>query len=390
MKQKTDAELVALARAGDKEAFGHLIERYQPMARHIALTRVANEDVARELAQEAMLQAYLSLGHLRDDGCFKNWLYGIVLNVCRSYIRDQKTAFLPWEAMAGGLRFDAIRFSGVAPDPQEIAEEQELHRRVLEAVNTLSPKNRAATLLFYYGELSLQEIAANLGVSIGAVKGRLHKARRQLREQLLPVYPHKVPTEQERRQTMVKVTIADVVRAKDVAEAWSEEFYVVVLLDEAGRRILPIWIGLFEGAEIARLLLERSTFRPMTYNFTASLLEAAGVELEEVRIEALKEDVYYAVAKLRSNGTVREVDARPSDAMALALCTGSPIYTAEEVLEKAGVDVPEDAGPQPHPAKGLDCIASMWDEQERRRAAQSEGYRERMGRLVDFVFGRKI
>jgi len=390
---KTDAELVALARTGDQEAFGHLVGRYQPMAKRIALAMVTSEDVAGELVQEAMLQAYLSLDHLRDADRFRGWLYGIVLNVCRSHIRDQKTVLLSWEAMAGGVQFEAMHFPSTTPDPQEIAEEQELQRAIREAVNALSPKNRAATLLFYYGGLSLQEIATTLGASVGAVKGRLHKARKQLREQLLPVYSYGVPTDRERRPAMVKVTIADVVRAGDVAGAWSEDFHVVVLLDEAGRRILPIWIGPFEGAEIARHLLERSTFRPMTFNFMASLLGAAGVGLEEVRIEALKEDVFYATARLRTGDTVQEVDARPSDAMALALRVGSPIYVAGEVMEKAGIDLPASAGAKPRLGRGLESIARTWAEEEQRRAApphpcpapDQEGIQKARQALIGFV-----
>ena len=75
MTNKTDSELVALARSGDKEAFGLLIERYQQMVKRIALDVVAQEEVARELAQEAILQAYLSLDHLRDNARFKRYCW---------------------------------------------------------------------------------------------------------------------------------------------------------------------------------------------------------------------------------------------------------------------------------------------------------------------------
>ena len=89
MQEQTDRELVTLARAGDKEAFGELLARYQPMALRIAQGMVRQEEVARELVQEAWLAAYLSLHQLRDEERFKSWLYSIVLNVCRSYVRDQ-------------------------------------------------------------------------------------------------------------------------------------------------------------------------------------------------------------------------------------------------------------------------------------------------------------
>jgi len=89
--ERTDAELVALARVGDKDAFGCLIERYERMVTRLASRMIANRSVARELAQEALVQAYLSLDHLRDAERFESWLYGITLNVCRGYLRDEKT-----------------------------------------------------------------------------------------------------------------------------------------------------------------------------------------------------------------------------------------------------------------------------------------------------------
>jgi RNA polymerase sigma factor (sigma-70 family) len=139
------------------------------MAQRLALGMIHNENIARELVQEAMLQAYLSLKHLKDDERFRSWFYGIVLNVCRSYLRDQKINFFSWEAVLGGVQSPALYLH---PTVQEITEARELHRLILTAVEALSPKNREATLLFYYEDLSLQEIANLLGISVTAVKGR--------------------------------------------------------------------------------------------------------------------------------------------------------------------------------------------------------------------------
>lgn len=363
MDERADIELVKLARAGDKEAFGCLIERYQQVVRRAAKSIVANEHIAQELVQEAMLQAYLSLDRLRDNERFQSWLYGIVLNVCRSFIRDQKTAFFSLEAMMGGMRFDAVPFTSIEPDPEEVAEAQELHRAVLKAVAGLPPKNRAATLLFYYEQLSLREIAATLGLSMAAVKGRLHKARSQLREQLLPVMSESslAKPEKQRRRKMVKVTIIDVIakehKDEETGKSWS--LCTIVLMDEERRRILPIWVGEREATIIATGLRGFQLPRPMTHTFMANVLKAVGVELEEVRVEELKDDTYYAVAKLRSGDTVREVDARPSDAFALAVLTGCPIYAAEEVMEKAGRDIPEDVRETQPRGKGIDSMVEV-------------------------------
>jgi RNA polymerase sigma factor (sigma-70 family) len=335
--EKSDAELIVLARGGDKNAFGHLARRYQSMAERIAMGMVANAFLAQELAQEAILQAYLSLDHLRDDDRFKSWLYGITLNVCRGYLRDQKIDFYSLEALMGGMSIAATTFSDEQMDPEAIVEERELHRTILRAVNALSPRERAATLLFYYEQLSLREVAAILGISLVAVKGRLYKARRQLKEELLALFDGEKEESslRQRSRTMIKVTVVDAVRLL------KQKISAVVLLDEASHRALGIWIGEAEATMIDMGLSQTALPRPMTMNFMASILKAAGATLEEVRIETLKDEIFYATVKIRSGNTVNEIDARPSDAIALAVVTGSPVYVAEEILEKCGVALPE-------------------------------------------------
>ena len=337
MTNKADSELVALARSGDKDAFGQLIERYQQMVRHIALGMVAHEEIARELAQEALLQAYLSLDHLRDISRFKSWLYGIVLNVCRSYIRDQKVNPCSLEAMMGGMYRDMLYYPSLVIDPEEIAEQRELHNIVLQAVQELSPKDRVATLLFYYEQLSMREIAAILSVSITAVKGRLHRAREQLRERLLSVYAdteHKSIT-RDRSKIMAQVKVATVIEHTEIRQN------AVLLLDETAQRVLTIYVGAPEAMLIAMGHTEIAPTRPIGIHLLINLLRATGIEFEEARIETLKDDVFYAVAKFRNGTAVHELDARPSDAIALAVLLDRPIYVAEEVLAACSIALPE-------------------------------------------------
>jgi RNA polymerase sigma-70 factor, ECF subfamily len=187
VSEQSDPELIFLARQGDKAAFSRLVLRYQPMAQRIARQAVSNEDLAQEIVQDAMLQAYLSLAKLNDPTRFKSWLYGIVLNLCRNDLRRQKVIYLSLETMVGNLVDELLSIDRSSLDPQLLAEQEELHTALLEAVDTLSDKNRLATLLFYHEQLSLQEVADRLNISIGAVKGRLHKARHQLRSILLPL-----------------------------------------------------------------------------------------------------------------------------------------------------------------------------------------------------------
>ena len=362
MANDDDTALVLLAKAGDKEAFGILVDRHRPMALRIAGRMTANPDVARELAQEALLHAYLSLDRLRDATRFESWLYGIVLNVCRSHRRAQREDHTSLEALTGGLRFEATSLSSGSfePDPQEVVEADELHRTVLRAVSSLSPKSRAATLLFYYEQLTVREIAATLGISVAAVKGRLHKARNRLRDLLADVQPSFGPTNaSQKERRMIDVEVIDVLDWKairddgvDVEDEKPGAMHVVVMYDSVGKRVLPIWIGPAEGQSIATGLRDVEAPRPGTHAFAARMLESVGARFEEARVEQLKGTTFYGVAKLRYGHDVREIDARPSDAIAMAVHSNSPVRVAEEVMDQAGVEVEK----PPAEGKGLDSI----------------------------------
>lgn len=198
--EKTDCELIALTRAGNKEAFSQVIRRHQPRAVRVALGMVGNGTAAQEVAQEAMLQAYLSLDRLREPERFASWLHGIVLNVGRSYLREEQRRNVTW----AGLASEPHASTPIAPDPAWVVEQRERERLILEAVHALSPANREATRLFYYEQLSLQEVARALGVSVGAVKVRLHQSRKQLREQLSSLYPEEMTKMLESQVNLLK------------------------------------------------------------------------------------------------------------------------------------------------------------------------------------------
>lgn len=369
MEDTGDIELVELARKGDKEAVGLLFQRYQMLTQRLAMRMVSQQDLAQELAQEAMLQAYLSLNRLHDPARFKGWLCGIVLNVCRSYLRNQKIAFFSLEAMAGGLELEFTPFLSLSIALERIAEERELHQTVIHAVYELTPGERDVTLLYYYNQLSIQEIAALQDITVSAVKVRLHRARQRLKSRILTQYPEIIPYD-KRRKIMIKVTIADVVKKERIDEqGHPQPHHIILLHDEAGHRALPIWVGPFEGQSIVMGLNEFSPLRPMTFDFMASLLQGIKAEVEEVRIESLKGYIFYAVVKIRCGPNRSEVDARPSDALALAVRTGSPIYAAEDVLERSGVAIPEEVKTSAL-RSGVESILKEIGEMQRQRQAQ--------------------
>jgi RNA polymerase sigma factor (sigma-70 family) len=366
--ERTDIELVTLARNGDKDAFGLLAERYQVMARCFAIRLVANEDGAQDMVQDAMLQAYLSLDRLHDPSRFKSWLCGIVLNVCRNHLRDRKVAFFSLEAIMEGLHFFPAPFSSPIITPETIAEEQELYQTVLNAVNMLSPGDRDILLLFYYAQLSLQEMVTVLNIPQGTVKVRLHRARQRLKTILLEQHPEIMPPER-RRKIMVKVTIADVVKLERKELKQLYEQYVIVLHDEEGKRLLPIWVGPFEGESIAIGLSDFVMPRPLTHHFCSSLLQSINARVEEVCVVALKINTFYAVVKMRCGKKTSEIDARPSDAIALAVLNNVPIFVDEEVLATAGIKIPKTVKGSPN-RKGLGKITKELEERLRQIQAR--------------------
>jgi RNA polymerase sigma factor (sigma-70 family) len=332
MDHLTDAEMVAKVREGDKEAFGYLVERYQQMVERIARKMIADDWIAHELAQESILQAYLSLDHLRDASRFKSWLYGITLNLCRSHLHDQRRDVLSLETILGGLRNDIAISLDDTVDPQAVAEEHDLHRLVLQAIDDLSSKDKEATLLFYYEQLTLQEIAALLSVSVGTIKGRLHRARKQLQERLSTEYaPGR--SKRQRRMSMRQVTIDAVREHPDTRQSF------VVLKDEHDTRLV-IWIGKAEALTIAAGLTEVSPPRPMTAHLMASLFDVTGIKLKEVRIEACKDDIFYAVITIANGNEEHDLDARPSDALALAVLMKRPMYVADTLMERFEPAIP--------------------------------------------------
>lgn len=114
---------------------------------------------------------------------------------------------------------------------------------------------------------------------------------------------------------------------------------IVLLKEVEGDRYLPIWIGAVEATAIAYAQQGMLPARPLTHDLFKEVIEALGATLRTVNITALREGIFFADLVF-SNGA--EVSARPSDSIALALRTGSHIFVTEEVLEEAGVAIPDE------------------------------------------------
>ena len=112
----------------------------------------------------------------------------------------------------------------------------------------------------------------------------------------------------------------------------------MVLRDPKSQTFLPIWIGLFEASAIQLGLEETKSPRPRTHDLLASMLNTLGGEVRKVVVEDLRDQTFYAVIHVEQDDRLVEIDARPSDAIALALRTDSPVFVDRSVLEKAQVE----------------------------------------------------
>jgi hypothetical protein len=120
---------------------------------------------------------------------------------------------------------------------------------------------------------------------------------------------------------------------------------IVILKDKNSESVLPIWVGIFEANAIALQIEKIATPRPMTHDLVRNLLASLEARVEKIVITELRESTFYALIHVQFQGVTLHVDSRPSDAIAIALRTASPIFVEEEVISKAKkIDYPKDAG----------------------------------------------
>lgn len=118
----------------------------------------------------------------------------------------------------------------------------------------------------------------------------------------------------------------------------------VVILKSSDDRYLPIWIGPFEASAIAAEIYDIAAGRPQTHDLMESVIKELGATLDHVIVSDLRDGTYYAIMVVRRNGSVLSIDSRPSDAIALAVRSGAPIYAESWILDIAGVGLDEETG----------------------------------------------
>jgi RNA polymerase sigma factor (sigma-70 family) len=355
-----DQALVAAARRGDKRALATLVTRHRPMLVAVCRGALGQADLAEDAAQEAVLLALTSLDRLRRPDRFGPWLAGIGLNVCRRWLRERSRASWSWEAIQGGMAGD---WPVPAPGPAELAEAAEEARLVRAAVARLPPGQRTAVTLHYLAGLTQAETAVRAGASVGAVKVRLHQARARLREWLGPHWKEERMTVDDATR-WVEMRVVDVRRGPATEDV--PERHVVLLEEVGGGRRLYIWVGPFEGTALAMALQGAELPRPDSFRFMAGLLAATGGTLREIRVTRLVGSTFHGEAVVDSAAGERRVDARPSDALNLALLVGAPIRVDPAVIDDAaGRPIPWDRAVEDLPSGAAEIVAERqgaWDQ----------------------------
>jgi RNA polymerase sigma factor (sigma-70 family) len=336
-------ELVKRCQAGDPTAFALLIEQHRARLMRLLRALLGHRHEIEDVWQETLLRAYFNLDQLREAEKFGAWLCSIAVNLARTGRSARGPRLVSWEALADE---PTEQRSGAGSGVEAAVAQRELTRRVRQAIDDLPPGEQAAVLLVYLEGLSHKEVATQLGTSLSAVKVRVHRGRRRL-QQALQSEVEPMVQRVYKEHTMIQVHVQDVLYATsvkpdatDVAVATEQvarqSSRVILLKGDSSERILPIWVGSFEGDALAMHLKQEESKRPLTFDLLKTLLALGQVTVEQVTVARLVENTYYSNLLVHAGASTVEVDCRPSDAINLALRLNVPILVAEEVLEQAG------------------------------------------------------
>ncbi len=181
--EKTDEQLVQRALAGDADAFGEVVHRWERRIFALAYGILGREEDARDAAQETFIAAFRNLGNFRGEAKVSSWLHRIAVNQCitrqrRAKVRGETS--LEVETNENGAQFAAPK----STSPARVVEGRERTAAVRRAVGALPPELREVLVLKEFEELTFQQIADTLDVPLSTVKSRLYTALKQLRLRL--------------------------------------------------------------------------------------------------------------------------------------------------------------------------------------------------------------
>lgn len=177
-----ETKIVKRAQKGDRLAFAELVELYKDKLYNLGYRMLGNPQEAEDVAQEAFLRAYANLAKYNPSHKFSTWIYRIATNLCIDRMRKKKPDYSLDAELDGDLGGDMYsRLPSQEFTPEQHLVRTETQEEVQEAIESLPENYRAAVILKYLHDMSLQEIADVLEVPVSTVKTRIHRGREALR-----------------------------------------------------------------------------------------------------------------------------------------------------------------------------------------------------------------
>jgi RNA polymerase sigma-70 factor, ECF subfamily len=188
-----ESALVAGAKRGDSLAFTHLVDRYERKIFRLARHITQNEEDAEDVLQDTFLKAYEHIGEFQEQSKFYTWLVRIAVNEALMKLRKRRPGkiFSLDDTVDTGEETVTREIAVWEDNPEQRYSREELHAILQQAINSLAPIFRTVFVLRDVDELSTEETAAALGISVPAVKSRLLRARLQLRDKLTRYFKRK-------------------------------------------------------------------------------------------------------------------------------------------------------------------------------------------------------
>lgn len=187
MEKKKEAALIALCKKGDVDAFEELISQHQTKVLNTAFAMLGNREDAYDAAQEVFLKVFNSIDKFCGQSSFSTWLYRVTINVCLDELRKRKRhseGVVSISADEAG-DFGELQIADTGAGPPELIELTEVRQTVLKAIQSLDEQHRTVIILRELYGLNYKQIADILSCSLGTVKSRISRARRDLKKRLI-------------------------------------------------------------------------------------------------------------------------------------------------------------------------------------------------------------
>lgn len=190
--QDNESQWLTRAQKGDSQSFAHLVEKYQRPVYNMCYRMLNNAEDAEDAAQETFLRAFKSIKRYDKNRPFATWLLSIAAHYCIDRIRKQRMKIVSMEDLPH------VHIHDDSPGPESIMSRSEEQDRVRKLLDSLSPTDRAAVVMYYWYDFSYDEIASSLSLSLSAVKSRLHRARRSMAKKWQDQSAQLIPAERRR------------------------------------------------------------------------------------------------------------------------------------------------------------------------------------------------